>query len=57
MTSFISETDRHQTWHERIGHLNFQSMKMIMTHNMVTSIQNNVPPDGVFKGCMVGKNH
>ena len=40
-----------------VGKLNFQSFKMMVTHNMVTGLPNTISPDGVCGGCMLEKHH
>ena len=32
-------------------------MKMMVTHNMVIVHPNDIPPNGVCKGCILGKHH
>lgn len=55
----ISQADkRSRIWHERLRHLNFHSlMKMMVTQNMVVNLPKVLPPDGVCKGCVLGKHH
>ena len=57
-TALISQAnERGRIWHERLGYLNFRSMKMMVTQNMVIGIQNTIPLDGVCRGFMPGKHH
>ena len=46
-----------QLWHERLGHLNFRSMNMMLTQDMVIGLINIITLDGVCRGCMIGNHH
>jgi hypothetical protein len=54
----ISQADeRSRIWHEQLEHLNFRNLKMMVTQNMVVGLPKVLPPDGVCKGCVLGKHH
>jgi hypothetical protein len=43
--------------HEQLGHLNYRSLKSMSTQNMVVGLPKVLPPDGVCRGCVLGKHH
>ena len=58
LTALIAQTDDiSQIWHDQLRHLKFQILKMMVTNNMVTDIPTTIPPDGVFRGCVLGKHN
>lgn len=58
MMNLIAKAEKHSiTWHEWLGNLNFRSLKLMVTLNMVTSLPKVLPPDGVWKGCVLSKHH
>ena len=53
----ISQTNKRRIiWHERLGHLKFWSLKSMTTQNMVSSLPKVLPPDAVYRECVLGKH-
>lgn len=42
-------------WHLRLGHVNFEAMKMLENENMAREIPTFVHPKGVCNGCLLSK--
>jgi hypothetical protein len=58
LTAPIAHTnERSQIWHQRLEHMNFRSLQALSTHNMVVGLPRMFPPEGVCKGCVLGKHH
>jgi hypothetical protein len=57
MTLISEDNECSIIWHERLRHLNFHSLKLMMTQNMVVGLPKVLPPFGVCKGFVLGKNH
>ena len=57
-TALIAHIDvRRRIWHEQLRHSNFQSLKMMVTNNMVNGLPNTIPCTRACKGCVLGKHH
>lgn len=58
LTALVAHTDeRSRIWHERLRHLNFWSLQAPTTQNMVVGLSRVFPPEGICKGCILGKHH
>ena len=46
-------------WHRRLGHLNHDSIKKMLRHNLVTglTLESSAKPDPICKPCLAGKMH
>jgi hypothetical protein len=52
-----SANDRNRIWHERLGDLNFRSMKLMVKLNMVRGLPRMVTSKSVCEGCVLGMDH
>ena len=43
-------------WHERLEHLNFNNLKLMVTLKMFSSLPKVLPPNGFCKGFVLGNN-
>jgi len=58
LIALVSHTyERSQIWHEQLKHLNFRSLQVLATYNMVVGLSKVFPPKGVCKGCVLAKHH
>ena len=56
--ALIPQSDEHSIiLHERLEHLSFHSLMFMVTENMVVGLSKVLPPDGVYKGFILGKHH
>ena len=46
-------------WHRRLGHLNYDSIKKMLRHNLVTglTLDSSAKPDPICEPCLAGKMH
>jgi hypothetical protein len=44
-------------WHLRLGHLNFTSLKMLVSKKMVKGMPHIDHPDEVYESCVLSKHH
>jgi transposase InsO family protein len=46
-------------WHKRLGHINHDSLKKMLRHNLVTglTIESSTKPDPICEPCLAGKMH
>ncbi|KAK2969881.1 hypothetical protein RJ640_000126 [Escallonia rubra] len=44
-------------WHVRLGHLNFEGLKLLSANNMVKRLPSIDQPDQLCETCLVGKEH
>ena len=46
-------------WHRRLGHLNHDSIKKMLRHNLVTglTLESSAKPDPICEPCLAGKMH
>ncbi|CAL9013160.1 unnamed protein product [Prunus brigantina] len=57
---FALKTSVHECsklWHKRFGHLNFKSLKLLQTQELVLGLPEIQEHDAVCHGCAMGKNH
>ena len=58
LTALIAQAnEQNKIWHERLEHLNFHNLKLMVTQDMVSILPKLLPFDGVCKGCVLGKHH
>ena len=58
LMTFISQADEHsKIWHEWLRHLNFCSIKLMVTQNMVDGLPKVLTLNRVFKGFDLSKHH
>ena len=56
--ALITQTNnRNWVWHERLRHLNFRTLKLMVKHDTVDGLPKHVPRDGVCEGCVLGTHH
>lgn len=46
-----------QLWHERLGHLNLESIKLMLRKNMVYGLPKILVGKCLCKSCLMGKHH
>jgi hypothetical protein len=55
---FVAHSDDlNKIWHEWFGHLNYRSLKQLCNQHMVIGLPLVLCSDGVWSGCVLGKNH
>jgi len=55
--SLSSIMDDSSLWHQRYGHLNFNSLKVLKTRNMVIGLPTIDAKKNICEGCIMGKIH
>lgn len=50
-----SLTDSSRLWHSRLGHVNYQAIKLMADKNMVMGLPKDVQPGDVCTGCLMSK--
>jgi len=55
--SLSSIMDDSSLWHQRYGHLNFNSLKVLKTRNMVICLSTIDAKKNICEGCIMGKMH
>ena len=49
--------DVSRLWHEHMGHVNYQSLKIMEKLNMVHGLPRISPRKKAYEGCIMGKQH
>jgi hypothetical protein len=58
LTTLIVKTSGwSKVWHERLGHMNFQSMKLMVKHDIFTGLLEVFPLDDTCDLCALGNHH